>query len=81
MTLTAAHVRQACALLKWRSPRLSRQAQISYRSAMNSRKDSDISDVPGTDLWAIRRAFEAAGIRFDNDLDGHLTAILSRADP
>ena len=64
MTITAAQIREASALLGWRAPMLSRRARISYKAALNARKDDRSWAVPGSDLAAIRQAFEAAGVEF-----------------
>ena len=70
MILTAAQVRQACVLLRWKAPRLCRHAKVSYKAALNARRDEGILVVPGSDLWAIREAFEAAGVEFTAEPPG-----------
>lgn len=81
MTITAAQVRQARALLRWTSPRLSRAAGIGFDTALKAQSDGGMSALPFMDVWAIRVALEKAGIRFEIDPDGQPCAMLSKAEP
>ncbi len=70
MTITAAQIREASALLGWKAPMLSRRARVSYKVALNARRHDGSWAVSGLDLSAIRQAFEAAGVEFLSNNDG-----------
>ena len=64
MILTAAQVRQACALLQWSSLMLVWNAKISHESARKICEGYDTASVPEEQLQAVQGALEAAGIEF-----------------
>lgn len=69
-TLTAAQVRQARALLRWSSPRLSRITGVSFETALKAQGDDTMAALPFSDVWAIRTVLERAGVRFAFDAEG-----------
>ncbi|MGI3902270.1 MAG: hypothetical protein ACRYGP_29995 [Janthinobacterium lividum] len=81
MTITAAQIRQACVLLGWKAPMLSRRARISYKVALNARKDDRAWAVSGSDLEAIAQAFEAAGVEFGPVTNDGSGVMLRRQPP
>lgn len=70
MTISAAQVREACSLLRWKAPRLCKGAKVSYKAALNARRDEGISTLSDADLQAILKAFEAAGVEFISENGG-----------
>lgn len=76
MTLTAAQVRQACDLLRWNSPRLSRAARVPYDVARRARTDEGMPTLPSMDVRTVRAALEKAGVRFEVDAEGRPSAAL-----
>ena len=65
MTLTAAQIRKARALLGWTSPTLAKRARVGFDKALKAQDDEGISALSGLDLQDIRNAFEQAGIVFE----------------
>ncbi len=81
MTLTAAQVRQACVLLRWSSPRLSRTARVPYDVARKARSDVSMPTLSSMDVEAIRAALEKAGVQFEVDAEGQLNPVLAKSEP
>lgn len=67
MTPTAAQIRQACALLNWKTTRLSRAAGVGYDVARKARDDAGLVTLSGPSRAAIREAIEKAGVEFMED--------------
>ena len=59
--LTGAHVRQACALLRWNSAVLSRKAHLPYRGVKLQRPRENVAPEAAAKLLC---ALEAAGVEF-----------------
>ncbi len=81
MILTAAQVRQACALLRWSSPKLSRAARVPYDVARKARTDEGMLTLPSMDVGMIHAALEKAGIQFEADAEGRTNAVLAKSEP
>ncbi|WP_237482984.1 hypothetical protein [Lichenibacterium dinghuense] len=69
-TLTAAQVRQARALLRWSSPKLTKASKISFDMVIKAQDDADMATLSHSDVWAIRTALERAGVRVAFDAEG-----------
>lgn len=60
-TLTAAQVRQACALLRWSSPTLAERSGVAYEALCLAWREDCASGMSAHDLAAIRTTLERAG--------------------
>lgn len=67
MTITADQIRSARALLRWTSPTIAKRSKVGFATVLKAQLDVQIGSVRETDLWAIRAAFEKAGVEFEAD--------------
>ena len=72
MPITADQIRSARALLRWTSPTIAKRSKIGFATVLKAQLDAEISSVRETDLWAIRAAFEKAGVEFGADSGAQL---------
>ena len=62
--ISAAQIRQACALLGWTLPTLAQRSLICFDAASLALDDVGIRHLGGLQLGAVRETLEAAGIMF-----------------
>ena len=67
MTITADQIRSARSLLRWTSPTIAKRSKVAFATVLKAQLDAEIGSVRQTDLWAIRAAFEQAGVEFAVD--------------
>ena len=79
MTITADQIRSARALLRCTSPMIAKRSKIGFATVLKSQLDAEIVSVSVTDLWAIRAAFEDAGVEFKADGGVQLRSTRSRS--
>lgn len=73
MAVTAAHVRQVCASVRWRPPKLSPTAEVSFEVARRACTDEGMSSLSPMDPEAIRALLRR--------IDGRRSAVLARVEP
>ncbi len=62
--ISAAQIREACALLDWTLPMLARRALLCFDAVSLALDDVRIRHLGGLQLGAVRATLEAAGIEF-----------------
>ncbi|MGI4765486.1 MAG: hypothetical protein ACRYGP_10575 [Janthinobacterium lividum] len=60
--ISAAQIREACALLGWTPPTLARRALLCFDEVWQALDDTGAQRLGGLQLGAIRGALEAAGV-------------------
>lgn len=70
MSVSARQIRMAHQVLGWTSAELAKRSGVSFAAALRAQADTGPQSIPGADLWAIQRPFEAAGIEFIINEDG-----------
>ena len=58
---------------------LSRRARVPYEVARKARTDEGMPTLPSMDVGMIRAALEKAGVQFETDAEGRITAVLPKA--
>lgn len=70
MTINARQIRTAQHMLGWTSAELAERSRVGFATVLRVQQDTGPKIVSGMDLWAIRRAFEAAGVEFISEANG-----------
>ena len=70
--ISAAQIREACALLGWMLPMLAERSMLCFDEASLALDDVGVRWLGGLQLGAIRQALDGAGIEFtaENDVPG-----------
>ena len=71
MTINASQIRKARTLLGWTTATLAKRSRVSFVSLVRVQMAPEIQALTGTDLWAIRSAFEHAGVKFTPENGGN----------
>ena len=64
MSITARQIREASALVGWKSPTVAERALLSFDEVLRAENDEGIKGLGALQLDLIRHAFEAAGVEF-----------------
>ena len=67
MTITAAQIRSARALLRWTAPTITKRSMVAFATVLNAQLDAEVHSVSVTDLRTLRATFEKAGVEFTAD--------------
>jgi transcriptional regulator with XRE-family HTH domain len=62
--ITGAHIRAARALVSWSAATLAEKAGISYPTVQRAESTDDVPRIQATNLLAIQRVLEEAGVVF-----------------
>ena len=65
MSITAAQIRRACALLRWGSPTLAERSGVAYELLSLAWRDDSVDAMSNRDRQAVRETLEGADVRFD----------------